>query len=193
MPSSIQEAFENAYSRGQEPPTREELSHIFRSWKAIIDFDSDSGEEQSNTPHLVAALLEVECPKLPPYKACGGTELKPEDHFKVSCLDESDRGILVNLAPFAKAYGFDIYVGQSQYFEGGVSDVGDVDLDTLLEAEEEEGATPFDDGDPGEAKVSMDHDAEGEYQEKLTIQHIFSLDGIPMDMVARDIVVVGEF
>ncbi|KAJ8072984.1 hypothetical protein PM082_019847 [Marasmius tenuissimus] len=158
--------------------SEQDFSQFFRSWKAAIDSSSQ------DTPHLLAFLLKGEYPRIPPYsQGYGATEeLDPKDHFKPSSLQDSDRSILAKIAPFAKCYGFNIHLGQSQYHEFGILDTGEVDLDALYAADEE-----YDYGDPEQGTILTEYEAGDEYQEELTIEHVFSLHGIPMDLMARDV------
>ncbi|KAJ8072985.1 hypothetical protein PM082_019848 [Marasmius tenuissimus] len=83
--------------------------------------------------------------------------------------------LLAELAPFAKAYGFDIHLGQSTYTERGDLDTGGVEVNSKNGSEYE---YP---GDPLEADFVVDYH-DDVCSEELVIDHVFSLDGVPMDM-----------
>ncbi|KAL0576693.1 hypothetical protein V5O48_005292 [Marasmius crinis-equi] len=159
----IKEGFEKVLAFSDE-----EIMHLFRSWKAAIDSDLDG------TPHLLAALLEGNYRKIPEFSRA--KDLKPgHQYMNASLLQEPDRRILAKFAPFAKAYGFDIHLGQAQYLEFGF-------VELPLGVKDEEYITL----DPDTAEFA--YDATGEdSKEELTVQHVFSLDGIPMNLKAKDL------
>ncbi|KAL0576694.1 hypothetical protein V5O48_005293 [Marasmius crinis-equi] len=152
-----QQGFDDVLSSSDE-----DLSNLFRSWKAAVE------SKTKETPHLLAFHLEGDYRRLPAPSELIRSDLDSEAHMRVSTLDEIDRRILAKLAPYAKVYDFEMHLAQYRYEREGYIDVGDVDL---------EECSDYDPGEPDEANFKP-HEVEGE----LTLDHIFSLDGIPMTL-----------
>ncbi|KAL0576698.1 hypothetical protein V5O48_005297, partial [Marasmius crinis-equi] len=150
--------------------SNEELVQIFRSWKTALDSQSDMA------PPLLAVLLKGVYPKIPAYSQYNTANLEQEQNIKVSSLQDNDRQTLANLAPLARSYGFDMHLGQSQYLEYGLVNVGGANL-----WEDDE----YEVGDPEKAEFERELDEDMEYREELDINHVFSLDGIPMTLEAE--------
>ncbi|KAL0576696.1 hypothetical protein V5O48_005295 [Marasmius crinis-equi] len=162
----IKKGFEDVISSSSK-----ELAHLFYSWKAALDARSDTA------PHLLAVLLKGVYPKIPAYSKVYKTELKPEQHIKVSSLQDIDCKVLAKLAPAAKSYGFDMHLGQFHHEQFGLVRV---DAATFWETEKY-------DEDPDKAEFERILDGDSDYREKLEIEHVFSLDGIPMVLDERDV------
>ncbi|KAL0064905.1 hypothetical protein AAF712_008159 [Marasmius tenuissimus] len=184
-PEDIKETLDVALHSSEQ-----ELVRAFRSWRAVVDSESSSGsddsddlgEEDTEIPHLFAVLLKgiylrVKDDDPPFYQKTTSQISHP---LNVSSLQESDRSILAKLAPYAKAYGFDVHLGQSTYTEIGDLDTGDVKVNS-------ENAKEYEyPGDLREAQF-LDTCHEDICDEQIRIDYVCSLDGIPMDMAVRTV------
>ncbi|KAK1227948.1 hypothetical protein PQX77_008992 [Marasmius sp. AFHP31] len=144
--------------------------------KATLDCKDPSAED-SDTPQLLAVLLKGEYPRIPEYDSSSYPGKLDQEYcpLKVLLLKEPDRKLLAGLAPFAKAYGFDIHLGQSTYIERGDLDMGGVEVNS------ENGSECEYPGDLLEAGF-VDNCHDDVCTEDFEIDHVFSLHGIPMDM-----------
>ncbi|KAL0064902.1 hypothetical protein AAF712_008155 [Marasmius tenuissimus] len=162
-----------------------ELTRMFRSWK--------DSKKNSDTPHLLGFLLKTECPApsastirvaTPPPRYYSNSTLNsqktppppppPEQYVKPTSLKKANQRVLAQIAPVAKAYGFDVHLGQVQYAKHGFVELDNVECESCDDKIYDR---------PEDARF-MNDDC-GEYREKVVLQHVFSLDGVPMQMKAR--------
>ncbi|KAJ8072988.1 hypothetical protein PM082_019852 [Marasmius tenuissimus] len=73
--------------------SEKEVAHAFRSWKAAIDREDPNAGDDSDTPHLLAVLLEGEYPRIPKYDPFLSQGKLDREYcpLKVSSLQEPDR------------------------------------------------------------------------------------------------------
>ncbi|KAL0064900.1 hypothetical protein AAF712_008153 [Marasmius tenuissimus] len=148
-----------------------QLSQVFRSWKEMLRL------KPQDAPHLLAFVLNgID----PPVLNCKTEPHQESQIIKPSSLKEADRRILASIAPVAKTYGFDIYLGQIEYSQHGLLDTGGLDPETTHESK-------YLKGDPDDAEFNRVEDWDGEYREELDVECVFSLDGIPMELTSSEV------
>ncbi|KAK7025473.1 hypothetical protein VNI00_016002 [Paramarasmius palmivorus] len=83
----------------------EALHRVFKSWRRLLD----NADAVTAVPHLLIYLFN---------------DGEYESRFKTSDLTDDDSLILIEIAPFAKSYGFDLHFGIVEYTESGTVDLG---------------------------------------------------------------------
>ncbi|KAF9022477.1 hypothetical protein BDZ89DRAFT_1070642 [Hymenopellis radicata] len=148
--------------------------HVFRSWKHGLE----SGQKDAAAPLLLAFLLAHQ------YDAT--------TDFKASVLKETDARLLRDIAPFAKAYGFDLHLAYTTYTQAGVLTLDEYSrtkgvakrnvLDRFGLQGDEDDLSDYDfDGDDYDVDPNV---AEIDEVDETYIEFpgVFSLNGTPMEI-----------
>ncbi|KAK7045444.1 hypothetical protein VNI00_007697 [Paramarasmius palmivorus] len=156
-------------------PQLKKLHRVFKGWRKALD------DSKSETPHLLLFLLDEEY---------GQTD---DDFFEEASLRGSDRLTLLQFAPLAKAYAFDIHFGDAAYVEVGCPKTKPREKDAQAESKEKKMEVDEDDEDDDatseqsfEELEEMDYDLDLE-DERFEVGNIARLDGIPMKISCGDL------
>ncbi|KAK1228365.1 hypothetical protein PQX77_008618 [Marasmius sp. AFHP31] len=147
----------------------QQLWRIFQSWKQALQ------TKRHGVPQILGILLAGVY-----LTRNTSSNLQLGQVPTVSSLQEPDRSLLARMTPHAKAYGFDIYLGQISYVQRGLLDTRGVDPET---------SDAYLEGNPDDAKFT-DHWDDG-YGEELDIESVISLDGEPMKLKSRSLMQYG--
>ncbi|KAF9022471.1 hypothetical protein BDZ89DRAFT_1070638 [Hymenopellis radicata] len=155
--------------------TATRLHHVFRSWRQRL-YEVQEHDDDDDVPPFVAYLLDHTYSDVP--------------HFNASALQGSDRLMLKQIAPFAKAYGFNLHLAQVTYTEmGGVTlDIDPFDFASFVGSRRFGYGYEF--GGYGHFEDIYDADdveMDEVEQRELAFRSVSTLDGMPMQMTGKAI------
>ncbi|KAK7045428.1 hypothetical protein VNI00_007681 [Paramarasmius palmivorus] len=144
------------------------LRRVFKAWKEALN------GRRLDTPHLLISLLEE-------------TYVGEEEIFTVSSFRGKDRLLLFQIAPIAKAFGFNLHIAEVEYYEDGYPMT--VPRAEFLEAGGSLGQKPEiiedtevedEDGVPILELRKLDPDSVENWD--FSFLQVSTLDGVPIDL-----------